>query len=137
MQKTRGASLPGYLALIVVIAIAVYLLAPYILGNSKQQNLHKVRNDILAIRDAVSQYKLDNDMYPTTEQGLNALVVQPTLEPVPPYWNSKGYISNLPQDPWGQPYQYTNDDGAIRIFSFGPDGKQGGNEIDLTNLDKQ
>jgi len=137
MQKARGATLLGYLVAIAVIAVAAYLLMPYILGNSKEQNLAKVKTDIMSIRDALGKYKLDNNIYPSTDQGLEALIVQPTSDPIPLYWNTSGYIATLPLDPWGQPYQYTNNEGVIRIYSYGSDGKQGGNEIDLTNIDDQ
>lgn len=137
MQKIRGFSLPGMIAAIVLLAILAYFIAPYLLGNSKQQNLNKVRQDLTAIYYALGQYKLDNGFYPTTEQGLDALVNQPSTVPVPQYWNTKGYISPLPVDPWGQPYQYTSDQNVIRVFSYGSSGSSGGTELDLSNIDKQ
>jgi len=137
MQKARGASLLGYLAALVVIAVGAYFMASYIFSSSKAQNLAKVKQDILSIKDALDKYKLDNNMYPSTDQGLQALVVQPTSDPVPLYWNPNGYISSVPLDPWGQPYEYTNNDGVLHIYSDGADGKQGGIEIDLTNINAQ
>src|SRR5260221_14706470 len=105
------------------------------LGPSKQARLAKIKEDLIAIQSALEQYKLDNGMYPSTAQGLTALVVAPTVSPVPQYWNSGGYIAVLPSDPWGQAYQYTNEDEVLRVYSFGSSGKSGVTEIDIINVD--
>lgn len=136
MQNSRGISLPGMIAIIVILGGAAYFVVPHFLANTRQQNLAQIKQDITAIDDALDQYKLDNGNYPTTEQGLDALVNQPSSTPVPQYWNPKGYISPLPVDPWGQSYQYTNTDNVLRIFSYGSGGKSGNTEIDLANVDK-
>ncbi len=77
-------------------------------------------------------YRLDNQRYPTSEQGLAALTARPTQPPVPPNWKPNGYLERLPKDPWGQPYQYLNPGlhGEIDVYSFGADGQPGGTGID-------
>lgn len=87
---------------------------------------------MLAIQSALDLYKLDNGLYPTTDQGLEALVKKPTASPIPQNWKSDGYLQQLPMDPWGQEYQYVNDNEKLRIYSFGPKGKDGNSEIDNT-----
>jgi general secretion pathway protein G len=90
------------------------------------------KNDIAAISQALKLYRLDNGRYPTSEQGLSAMVSKPTLAPIPPNWKPNGYLERLPKDPWGNPYQYLNPGlrGEIDIFSFGADGSPGGAGID-------
>lgn len=87
---------------------------------------------------ALKLYKLDSGRYPTTEQSLNALVSKPTTDPVPMNWKAGGYLDKLPQDPWGNPYQYKNPgthNNEIDVYSFGADGKPGGtdNDSDIGN----
>jgi general secretion pathway protein G len=77
---------------------------------------------------ALKLYRLDNQRYPTTEQGLQALTAKPATTPVPPNWKTGGYVERLPRDPWGNPYQYLNPGlhGEIDVFSLGADGAPGG-----------
>lgn len=86
----------------------------------------RAKQDIRAIQSALEMYKLDNSVYPTTDQGLQALITQPTTNPVPSHWQQ--YLNRLPYDPWGNPYQYLNPGahGSIDIWSYGPDGPSGG-----------
>jgi general secretion pathway protein G len=90
------------------------------------------RQDIRAIEQALKLYRLDNQRYPSTEQGLDALVKPPTLPPLPPNWKTGGYLERLPRDPWGNAYQYLNPGlrGEIDVFSFGADGIAGGEGFD-------
>ena len=85
-----------------------------------------------AIMQALKLYRLDNQRYPSTEQGLAALVARPTAPPAPPNWKPNGYLERLPKDPWGTPYQYLNPGlrGEIDVFSFGADGQPGGTGFD-------
>jgi general secretion pathway protein G len=90
------------------------------------------RQDISTLSQALKLYWLDNKRYPTTEQGLQALVTKPTLAPLPDNWKGGGYIEKLPLDPWSKPYQYLNPGlhGEIDIFSYGADGAAGGQGVD-------
>ena len=94
---------------------------------------------ILGILAALKLYRLDNQRYPTAEQGLAALTTRPTVPPLPPNWKPSGYLDRLPKDPWGQPYQYLNPGlhGEIDVFSFGADGQPGGagNDADIGSWD--
>jgi general secretion pathway protein G len=88
----------------------------------------RAQQDIRGIASALGLYKLDNFVYPTTAQGLEALVTQPTGQPEAPNW--KGYLDNLPKDPWGRPYQYQSpgQHGPFDVFTWGADGKPGGED---------
>ncbi|MGB8248823.1 MAG: type II secretion system major pseudopilin GspG, partial [Azonexus sp.] len=90
------------------------------------------RQDIFTIMQSLKLYKLDNRRYTTTEQGLAALVQKPSQAPLPQNWSAGGYLERLPNDPWGQPYQYLNPGlhGEIDVMSFGADGQPGGQGVD-------
>lgn len=91
----------------------------------------KTKNDIRALESALDIYRLDNFVYPTTDQGLDALVNQPTSSPKPPLWEQGGYIKKLNVDPWGNAYLYLNpgEHGEIDIYSLGADGVPGGEDL--------
>jgi general secretion pathway protein G len=135
MEKSRGITLFGMLVVLILLGIIAYFVIP-MLGASKQERLAHVKQDLTAFQASLEQYKLDNGAYPTTEQGLKALVEEPTVTPAPQFWKSGGYIATIPMDPWGQAYQYKNENDVLRVYSYGPGGKDGVTEIDLTNVDK-
>ncbi|VVC76282.1 Type II secretion system protein G [Aquicella siphonis] len=137
MLKMRGLGLVWFILIVVVLAVAAVFVAPHILGSSQKEEIKKVRTDFSSLYDALEQYRLDNGAYPTTAQGLQALIIEPTTSPVPRYWKQGGYMNALPMDPWDQPYQYSNNLDVIRVYSYGPGGEKGGTEIDITNIDKQ
>jgi general secretion pathway protein G len=89
------------------------------------------RADIAGVTQALKLYRLDNSFYPTTEQGLQALVTQPTTSPAPGNWKRGGYLDRMPKDPWGREYQYLNPGlrGEIDVFSLGADGRPGGEGV--------
>jgi general secretion pathway protein G len=93
------------------------------------------KQDVASLMQALKLYRLDNQRYPTTEQGLQALVTRPATAPIPPNWKAGGYIERLPKDPWGNPPQYLNPGlrGEIDVFSLGADGAPGGegNDADI------
>ena len=97
------------------------------------------KGDIKAIAAALDMYKLDNFAYPSTQQGLDALVKKPSGTPQPKNWNRNGYLKRLPKDPWGNDYQYLSPgtQGQFDLYSFGADGKPGGSELnaDIGNWD--
>jgi general secretion pathway protein G len=90
------------------------------------------RTDIASIKQALNLYKLDNHRYPSTEQGLVALVKKPTVSPVPENWKGNGYLERVPNDPWGHAYRYLQPGlhGEIDIVSLGADGEVGGEGSD-------
>ena len=105
---------------------------PRIIERPDQARVIAAKSDIAAIMQALKLYRLDNQRYPTSEQGLSALVARPTSPPVPPNWKPNGYLERLPKDPWGNAYQYLNPGlrGEIDVFSFGADGQPGGTGFD-------
>ena len=127
-----GFTLIEILVVIVILGILAALVVPRVLERPDDARIAAAKSDIAAITAALKLYRLDNQRYPTTEQGLNALVALPTAPPVPPNWKPGGYLERLPKDPWGAPYQYLNPGlrGEIDVFSFGADGQPGGSGID-------
>ena len=126
-RSNKGFTLIEIMIVIVIIGILATLVIPNIMGRPDEARAVSARADVSTIVQALKLYKLDNGRYPTTEQGLNALVTRPTAEPAPRNW--KNYLDKLPQDPWGAPYQYSNPgthNNEIDVYSFGADGKLGG-----------
>ena len=131
-QRSRGFTLIEILVVVVIIAILAGLIAPRIVSRTDDASITAARVDIATLMQALKLYRLDNMAYPSAAQGLRALVEKPTLEPRPPNWKQGGYLERLPNDPWGQPYQYENPGkhGEIDLYSFGADGKPGGEKND-------
>jgi general secretion pathway protein G len=133
----RGFTLIEVMVVVLILGILASLIVPKIMGKPDEARLIAAKQDITSIAQALKLYRLDNRRYPSTEQGLQALLTKPEILPVPPNWKSGGYIERLPKDPWGTPYQYLNPGlhGEIDIFSFGADGAPGGegNDEDIGN----
>jgi general secretion pathway protein G len=112
----------------VILGILASVVVPNLLGNKEKADQQKAVSDISALEQAFDMYKLDNSVYPSTDQGLEALVTNPSGSPEPRNYRDGGYIRRLPQDPWGYDYQYLSpgDQGTIDIFSLGSDGQEGG-----------
>lgn len=136
-QRQQGFTLIEVMVVVVILGILAAIIVPKIMSRPEQARIVKVKQDILAIQSGLDLYKLDNGFYPSTDQGLQALVNKPTSSPVPRNWKSEGYLREVPMDPWGEPYQYLNDNEKIRIYSFGPKGKDGGAEIGNWNINEQ
>jgi len=133
-RRMAGFTLIEVMVVVVILGILAAIIVPKIMSRPEQARMVKVKQDILAIQSALDLYKLDNGMYPSTDQGLQALVTKPSSPPVPSNWKSDGYLQEIPQDPWGEPYQYINDNDKLRIFSYGPKGKEGNSEIGNWNM---
>lgn len=118
------------MVVIVILGVLAALVVPRVLSRPDEARVVAARQDVAQILSALKLYRLDNQRYPTTEQGLQALVVRPSAGPVPSNW--KPYLDKLPVDPWGKPYQYLNPGvrGEIDVFSFGADGQPGGTGTD-------
>jgi general secretion pathway protein G len=135
IRKQSGFTLVEVMVVVVILGILAAIIVPKIMSRPEQARMVKAKQDILAIQSALDLYKLDNAVYPTTDQGLQALVTKPSSAPVPQNWKSDGYLQRLPTDPWGEAYQYTNENDKLRIFSYGPKGKEGDSEIGNWNMD--
>ena len=127
MKKQSGFSLLEVMVVLVIIGMIMSIVAPNIMGQQEEAALDKAGLDIQQLEDAMNMYKLKNKKYPTTEQGLEALVTKTTIDPIPRRFPDGGFISKLPEDPWGNPYQLVSpgEMGKIDIFSMGPDGEVG------------
>ena len=135
INRARGFTLIEIMVVVVILGILATLVVPKIMGRPDQARQEKARADISAIRTALDLYKTDNYRYPTTAQGLQALVTKPEQEPIPT--NYKGYLAKLPIDPWDTPYQYLNPGlvNEVDVFSFGADRQPGGEGVnaDITS----
>lgn len=133
-MKNKGFSLIEVMVVILIIGIMTAIIAPNILGNTEEAKLKKAAIDIQQLESALEMYKLRNNVFPSTEQGLEALVTASNIEPVPRNFPQDGFIKRLPQDPWGSDYQLLNpgEMGTIDVFSNGPDG-QPGSDDDIGN----
>lgn len=132
MRSRLGFTLLEVMVVIVILGILAALVVPNIIGRPDEARVIAAKQDIATLMQALKLYRLDNQRYPTTEQGLQALVAKPTNSPVPSNWKAGGYIERLPRDPWGNPYQYLYPGvrGEIDVFSFGADGTPGGEGAD-------
>lgn len=136
-----GFTLIEIMVVVVILGILAAIVVPNIMGAPGKARVVKAKQDIRALESALRQYRLDNFQYPTTEQGLKALVQKPTIQPEPRNWRSGGYMSRLPTDPWGYDYHYRNpgEHGQIDIYSLGRDGRPGGEgpDADIGNWNLQ
>jgi general secretion pathway protein G len=128
----RGFTLIEIMVVIVILGVLAALVVPRVLDRPDEARRVAARTDIAAIMQALKLYRLDNQRYPTTEQGLAALVTRPDQPPVPSNWKPGGYLEKLPVDPWGRPYQYLNPGlkGELDVMTYGADGQPGGTGID-------
>lgn len=131
-HRNRGFTLIEIMVVIVILGVLAALVVPKVMSRPDEARMVAARQDIASLMQALKLYRLDNRRYPTTEQGLAALVTKPTLAPIPEGWKNGGYVEHLPQDPWGKPYQYLSPGlrGEIDVFSFGADGVAGGEGSD-------
>ena len=129
--RARGFTLIEIMVVITILGILAALIVPRVVGRTDDARITAARQDIGAIMQALKLYRLDNGRYPSTDQGLRALVEKPSTEPLPNNWKAGGYLerSGVPKDPWGKEYQYLNpgrDGREIEVFSLGRDGQTGG-----------
>ena len=135
----RGFTLIEILVVVVILGILAAIVVPKVMEHPGEARQVRARQDIQAIVTALNMYKLDNFTYPTTEQGLDALVSKPSGTPEAPNWRKGGYLDKTPKDPWSRPYLYLHpgSHGDIDVFSYGADGKPGGEgeDADVGNWD--
>ena len=127
-RYARGFTLIEIMVVVVILGILAAVVVPNIMGAPDDARITKAKQDIRALEASLQMYRLDNFAYPSTQQGLEALVSKPGGDPPPRNWRSGGYMSKLPKDPWGYEYQYLQPGakGEYDLFSYGSDGRPGG-----------
>ncbi|SRR5690554_5586932 len=127
-RNQRGFTLIEIMVVMVILGLLVAVVAPNIMGRSDQAKVTIAKTQMSNIANALDLYRLDNSHYPSTQQGLEALVNRPTGSPEPRNWNPDGYLKSVPEDPWGRPYEYQSpgSQGAYDLYSLGSDGQEGG-----------
>jgi general secretion pathway protein G len=139
MQRQQGFSLLELMVVLVILGILASMIVPNVMDSQSEGERQKVVSDIVALENALDMYRLQNGNYPTTEQGVEALVEEPRIDPLPRRYPEGGYIRRLPSDPWGNEYQLLNPGqySTIDVFSAGPDGQTGtDDDIGNWNLDE-
>lgn len=141
-MKEKGFTFIEVMVVVAILAVLAALVIPKIVNRSDDARHDAAKIQIRSLEGALQLYKLDNSVYPSTEQGLRALVDRPTIGAIPRRWKPGGYLPTVPSDPWGFPYKYVypSSRGDYEIISLGADGQVGGegNNADVTNrnLDK-
>lgn len=130
--RHSGFTLIEIMVVMVILGLLVAIVAPNLMGRSDQARVTVAKTQMKQVGNALDLYKLDNNRYPSTEQGLRALVEKPTGSPEPRNWNPDGYMPSMPQDPWGNSYDYSSPgiNGDYDLISYGADGREGGDEDD-------
>jgi general secretion pathway protein G len=124
--SSRGFTLIEIMVVVFILGLLVTLVAPKVMGRTEEAKRTKAAADLRAVQQALNLYRLDNGGYPTTDQGLQALVTKPQSGTIPRRWNSEGYLEKVQTDPWGHPYIYISNGDHYTLKSFGADGEEGG-----------
>lgn len=142
-RHQSGFTLLEVMVVVVILGILATFVVQNLAGAPEKARITKAKSDIRTIESALERYKLDNAYYPSTEQGLEALVEKPSGEPEPDNYQSGGYLKELPEDPWGNPYRYLGPRDSSgqqpRVFTLGRDNREGGEgpDQDISNLDNE
>lgn len=128
----RGFTLIEVLVVVVILSILAAAIVPNIMDKPEKARMVTVKQDIQTLENALGLYNMDNSRYPTTDQGLEALVSKPTLAPIPKHWSKDGYLPRMPKDPWGNPYRYISPgqhSSKFDVYSLGPSGEPGADDV--------
>lgn len=129
-SRASGFTLIEIMVVVVIIGILGALIIPNVIGRDDQARVTAAHSDLRAIANSLDIYKLDNFHYPSTDQGLEALVSTPSGFPEPKNWNPNGYLKKIPVDPWGNPFIYVASGRQFELYSLGADGAEGGESYD-------
>lgn len=129
-RASQGFTLIEIMVVVVILGILGALIVPNVISRPDEARVAAAQLGVQQIGNALEYYRLDNGFYPSTDQGIEALVSEPTGFPEPRNWNAEGYLKNVPEDPWGEPYLYYNEDRTIDVYSFGADRQEGGEGVD-------
>ena len=124
----RGFTLIEIMVVLVILGLLIAIVAPNIIGRGDEARVTAAKAQLRQISSALDLYRLDNSHYPSTQQGLEALVSKPSGSPEPRNWNPDGYMKSIPIDPWGEKYQFISPgtEGPYDLYSLGSDGQEGG-----------
>jgi general secretion pathway protein G len=129
-QKNAGFTLIEIMVVVVILGILGALIVPNLISRPDEARVQAALSDIAQVGTALDLYRLDNGNYPSTDQGLEALVSEPSGFPEARRWNQDGYLKSVPKDPWGEIYLYFSEDRKYEVYSYGADRKEGGEGFD-------
>ncbi len=141
-RAARGFTLIEVMVVVIILGVLAAIVVPKIMDRPAEARVTKAKHDIRALTSALNLYRLDNFNYPSTDQGLEALVERPAGSPEARNWKEGGYLDRLPRDPWGNPYQYLSpgENGDFDLYTLGADGQPGGEganaDVGNWNLDE-
>jgi len=131
-RRSRGFTLIEIMVVVIIIGLLAAVIVPTVISKVDEAKVAKAKADIQALETALTEFRLDNSKFPTSEQGLTSLITQPT-DPSIKHWRPGGYIQRVSKDPWGNDYQYVypgTHGKEYDLFSYGADGAPGGEGID-------
>ena len=129
-KKSSGFTLIEIMVVVVILGVLSALIVPNVIGRPDEARVAAAKLGVQQIGNALEYYRLDNGFYPSTEQGISALVDSPSGFPEPNNWNPSGYLKSMPEDPWGEAYLYFNEGRDFEVYSFGADRQEGGEGVD-------
>jgi general secretion pathway protein G len=133
-NSVHGFTLIEIMVVVVILGVLSALIVPNVISRPDEARAAAAKLGVQQIGNALEYYRLDNGFYPSSDQGLEALITEPTGFPEPRNWNAEGYLGNVPEDPWGEPYLYFNEDRSVDVYSFGADREEGGEGVDADIL---